>query len=307
MSIGGSLGPGSFEVLRPSGAMPGLSLTGAVVRTPELRAWTAGRNASELGIGVVLDGRIPSAADVIDLGSGAVRPTDVSQRVVVLDWIPIRTLSGLRRLVDSGDAGGADEGAAVREVTFAIALRILRSVGFHPLTRPTLIRVGFRDLCRDLDPHEGQAIRVRMREGRVVRIHLDCENVSLILRTGSSRPDPQLEESLLEAFPSTTARRFIPFAPAGSIAYRVSLPSPASLVEVQETLDSIRSGILEILARFEPERWETVNKLLETFGHRATLAQLLGRDREARSGSLGVPSGDESASVDMLPAGERVH
>jgi hypothetical protein len=150
-------------------------------------------------------------------------------------------------------------------------------VGFGPLTRSTLLRLGYRDICRDLDLHEGTSVRFVLGAGRVVRTHLAYDGNALVFRTPTDSVDPELEEALVQAFPGTDLRRIVPANPAASGGCQVRFPLPLELSELREQMEVIRRGLLRLLARFEPARYAQVREVMSTFGDRATLERL--RDR----------------------------
>jgi hypothetical protein len=150
----------------------------------------------------------------------------------------------------------------------------LERIGYGPLTRPTLLRVGYRDICRDLDLHEGTSIRLVLGPGRLTRAHLDYDACAVVFRTAFQQPDAPLEHALVEAFPSASLRRVEPMSVADSIGYQVRFPLPTSLGETRGCLALMRRGLASMLARFEPTRFASLSRLLETFGERETLAGL---------------------------------
>lgn len=237
-----------------------------------------GGRIQDIGLGVVLEGRYASAADVLDLGSAQVKRLDLSSELVVLDWVYEPTMEHLSRLVSAAARGTAPrESNEAREelsrFTFRLALRLLERVGFGPLTRSSFLRIGFRDICRDLDLHEGTSVRIVAGPGRVVRAHLDYDGVALVFRSAGEREDPAFEAALIEAFPHADIRRTTSGASA-SAACQVRLPLPLNLEEARAALGGIRSGLAHLVARFEPDRYRSIEPLLSTFGSRETLAQI---------------------------------
>lgn len=257
-----------------------LPLTRAVVQYRDVHEIDIdGGRIQDIGLALVLEGRYASAAEAVDLGSADVKLLDLSSELVVLDWVYDPTLEHIVRLVSEAarGTGGAPGAAAPREELarfgFRLALRLLERVGFGPLTRPTLLRIGFRDICRDLDLHEGTSVRIVAGPGRVVRAHLDYDGNALFFRIAGERQDPEIEAALLEAFPHGDTRRLLP-TPAGVSGYQVRLPLPLTLEEARGTLAGIRSGLGHLIARFEPDRYRSLQPVLATFGSRETLAQL---------------------------------
>jgi hypothetical protein len=251
-----------------------LPLTRAVVQYRDVHEIDMdGGRIQDIGLALVLEGRYASAAEAVDLGSADVKLLDLSSELVVLDWVYDPTLEHVASLIADAARGIAGQREELARFSFRLALRLLERVGFGPLTRPTLLRIGFRDICRDLDLHEGTSVRIVAGPGRVVRAQLDYDGNALFFRTAADRPDAELEAALLEAFPHADARRLLS-SPAGMTGYQVRLPLPLTLDEARATLAGIRSGLGHLIARFEPERYRGMLPLLATFGNRETLAQL---------------------------------
>ena len=251
-----------------------LPLTRAVVQYRDVHEIDMdGGRIQDIGLALVLEGRYASASEVVDLGSADVKLLDLSSELVVLDWVYDPTLEHVTRLISESARGVAGQREELARFSFRLALRLLERVGFGPLTRPTLLRIGFRDVCRDLDLHEGTSVRIVAGPGRVVRAHLDYDGNALFFRTAGERRDFDLESALLEAFPHADARHVLPAA-AGTTGYQVRLPLPLTLDEARTTLAGIRSGLGHLIARFEPDRYRAMQPILATFGSRETLAQL---------------------------------
>ena len=259
------------------GDVPGiceLPLTRAVVQYRDVHEMdTPGGRIEDIGLALVVEGRFASASEVLDLGSGHLKVLDLSTELVVLDWVYEPTLDHVASLLTTAALGGGS-GDALRPYAFRLGLRVLERVGFGPLTRPSFLRIGFRDICRDLDLHEGTSIRIVMGPGRLTRVHLDYDACALIFRTALQQPDAQLEHALLSAFPAAEVRRLVPVRETDSLDYQVRLPLPESLAEAREGLASMRRGLGALVARFEPERHAAMARVLETFGARETLAGL---------------------------------
>lgn len=251
-----------------------LPLTRAVVQYRDVHELdTDGGRIQDVGLGLVLEGRYASAAEVLDLGSAEVKRLDLSSELVVLDWVYDPTLEHVAQLVAEAARGGSGAREALGRFSFKLALRLLERIGYSPLTRPTLLRIGFRDICRDLDLHEGTSVRIVAGPGRVVRAHLDYDGNALLFRTAGDRSDPALEAALQEAFPHGDLRRLVPTS-AGVAGYQIRFPLPLGLDEARVTLAGIRSGLGHLIARFEPDRYRGLEPVLSTFGSRETLAQL---------------------------------
>ncbi|MDT8368191.1 MAG: hypothetical protein RQ745_03215 [Longimicrobiales bacterium] len=250
-----------------------LPLTRAIVQYRDVHeAEVAGGRIQDIGVGLVLEGRYAANADVIDLGSGDLKRLDLSHELVVLDWVYEPTLEHAARLVRDAAAGRRD--GELERFAFQIALRALERVGFTPLTRPILLRIGFRDICRDLDLHEGTSVRLQLGPRRVVRVHIDYEANALHLRTPTAHADPTLEEGLAEAFPGTDLRRMVPPSLAQAGGYQVRLPLATSLEELREQIGALRTGMTRLIARFEPARIRDLDPVVSTFGERDTLARI---------------------------------
>jgi hypothetical protein len=258
------------------GDVPGiceLTLTRAVVHYRDVHEMDApGGRIEDIGLALVVEGRYASTAEVVDLGSGRVKVLDLSTELVVLDWVYEPTLDHVSELITASAA--AHDNRELRRYGFQVAMRVLERIGFGPLTRPTLLRVGYRDICRDLDLHEGTSIRLVLGPGRLTRAHLDYDACAMVFRTAFQEPDAPLEHALVEAFPTAELRRAEPATVADSIEYQVRFPLPTSLLETRASLALMRRGLASMLARFEPVRFASLSGLIETFGERETLAGL---------------------------------
>jgi hypothetical protein len=285
--IGSGLPASRPEAMADVPAVCEVPLTRAVVQYREEQD-RSGRvpTVEDVGLALVLDGDIPSRSSCVDLGSGVIRTLDLGSQMVVLDWLYEPTRLHLRGLLEAGGEGRVP-GLEVRRYCGEILHRILARTGFGPLARPTLLRLGFRDVARDLDPHEGAAVRILLAPSRVARIRLDPDNVRLVVATGSSVRDGELEAALSGAFPLFELQRVIPSAAEGTLSYLVLLPVPATPGELHALLDRIRKGIGRIMAGFEPERLVGVEAQLSTFGVRDTLSHLDLRDPRGRSEPMG--------------------
>jgi hypothetical protein len=263
----------------PDGALTGtfeVSLNRAVLPYREREGGSPpGGRVQDIGLGVVVDGSDPARADVVDLGSAEMRVVDITGPVVVMGWMYPSGLRSLCRIVS--DVEGADLDRA-RVVTFSLAMRTLRNAGFGHLTRPSILRIGFRDICQDLDYHEGTAIRILRPNGGVVRMHLDYEAVTLEVRTSSSSPSPELELALTNAFPSMDLYGGGGRDISGVHTYRLALPVPRSLREAREALASLRSGLEGLIARFEPGRAGAFREMTGALGERDSLRSLAGKE-----------------------------
>lgn len=273
-----------------------LTLTRAVVQYRKIHEVDLPEGRIEdIGLALVLEGRFASAAQVLDLGSARVKQLDLSTELVVLDWVYEPTLEHVHQLLRAASDPGSDGRSARQELIpycFDLALRVLRRAGYGPLTRAALLRVGFRDICRDLDLHEGTSVRIVLGRGRIVRAHMDFDGNALIFRTALQRPEDSLESVLTEAFPGRDIRRIVVPGETDDISYQVRFPLPLDLAEMRSLVGEIRRALLRLLARFEPDRYRVLLEVIETFGTRDTLARV--HFREARSRATPVTAVDHA-------------
>lgn len=258
------------------GDVPGvcaLPLTRAIVQYRDVHETDApGGRIEDIGLALVVDGRYAAASEAIDLGSGRLKVLDLSTELVVLDWAYEPTHEHLVELIARAASSG--DGTEVERYGFQLGMRVLERLGFGPLTRPVLLRIGYRDLCRDFDLHEGTSVRVVLGPGRVVRAHLDYDGCALLFRTALHEPDSAFERALYEAFPDARLRRLESSAPERSLEYRAQFSLPTSFRELRDVIAAVRRGLGRMTARFEPDRFATLSGLVETFGARETLAHL---------------------------------
>ena len=247
---------------------------------------TPGGRIEDIGLALVVEGRQAGSAEVLDLGSGRIKVLDLSTELVVLDWVYEPTLGYVTELIRETAKTKQDE--PLRSYAYKLGLSVLERVGFGPLTRPTLLRIGYRDICRDFDLHEGTSIRFVLGPGRISRAYLNYDACALSFKTAFTEPDAPLEHALLDAFNSAAeVRRFEMISEADSIEYQVRLPLPTTFAETRASLGVMRRGLAALMARFEPDRYESVGHLMDTFGQRETLAGLGVRDSQARSVEIG--------------------
>lgn len=270
-----------------------LPLTRAIVQYRDVHeVENAGGRIRDIGLALVLEGRYAASADVVDLGSADVKQLDLSHELVVLDWAYEPTLEHAAELLRDAASHGRD--GELERFCFRVALRAIERVGFSPLTRPTLLRIGFRDVCRDLDLHEATAVRLALGDRRVVRIHMDYEANALSVRTPTAHRDPSLEKALSSAFPQWDVRRLLPPSLAQAGGYQVRLPLSLSLAELREQVTGVRTGLIRLIGRFEPSRMQQVEKHVDTFGERETLARI----RDTADTPRTVPVGRHTTRVD---------
>ncbi|MDZ7780913.1 MAG: hypothetical protein U5R14_13410 [Gemmatimonadota bacterium] len=258
------------------GDVPGVCavpLTRAIVQYRDVHEMDlAGGRIEDIGMALVVNGRYAAASEALDLGSGRAKVLDLSTELVVLDWAYEPTQEHVTELMErAADAEGMD---ALRRYAFRVGLRVLERVGFGPLTRPILLRIGYRDICRDFDLHEGTSIRILLGSGRVVRAHLDYEGCAVVFRTALHERDVALEQSLFDAFPDARLRRVRSSSPESGLEYHVQFGLPMSFGETRSVVASMRSGLARITARFEPDRFSELSRVVETFGARETLSGL---------------------------------
>ena len=243
------------------GDVPGiceLPLTRAVVQYRELHEMdTPGGRIEDIGLALVVEGRQAGSAEVLDLGSGRIKVLDLSTELVVLDWVYEPTLGYVTELIRETAKTKQDE--PLRSYAYKLGLSVLERVGFGPLTRPTLLRIGYRDICRDFDLHEGTSIRFVLGPGRISRAYLNYDACALSFKTAFTEPDAPLEHALLDAFNSAAeVRRFEMISEADSIEYQVRLPLPTTFSETRASLGVMRRGLAALMARYAPASNETV-------------------------------------------------
>jgi hypothetical protein len=271
------------------GDVPGiceLTLTRAIVQYRDVHEMdTPGGRIEDIGLALVVEGRYAATAEAIDLGSGQLKVLDLSTELVVLDWVYEPTLAHVSGLITT-TAGTRDNGE-LQQYGFQLGLRVLERIGFGPLTRATFLRLGYRDICRDLDLHEGTSIRFVLGPGRLTRAHLDYDACAIVFRTAFTEPDPQLEHALAEAFLTAELRRIEPVTEGASVEYHVRFPLPTTLTEARASLAQMRRGLMSMLARFEPDRFASLAPVMDTFGDRETLRSI--RINEPTTHAVAVP------------------
>ncbi|MDT8342594.1 MAG: hypothetical protein RQ751_13870, partial [Longimicrobiales bacterium] len=187
---------------RPEGMadVPGaceLPLTRAVVQYRDVHEVDPpGGRIQDIGLALVLEGRYAASAEAVDLGSAHVKMLDLSRELVVVDWAYEPTLDHLAALLRAAAEGGSRD--PLERFCSDVGTQVLERVGFSPLTRPTLLRIGFRDVCRDLDLHDGTSVRIRTGGGGLFRLHLDYDANALVARTPTAARDGALETALTE-------------------------------------------------------------------------------------------------------------
>ena len=243
---------------------------------------------------ILVAGRFASSARAVDLGSAEVKYLNLATELVILDWVYDPTLAHLRALSDAREKHPA-RGAQLRRYCFDLALRVLNRRGFTPLTRPILLRIGFRDLCRDLDLHESTVVRIVTAPDVITRVHLDYEANSLVFRTPERRGNQGLGQALREAFGALPVERSRLGGGEPGTVHHVRFGVPVTFDEVLRSLRVMRRGLTRLVAHFEPERFGTVSGLTSTFGERTTLDRLNFGD--ARCGVVPPGFDDTAPSV----------
>lgn len=251
-----------------------LPLTRGVVQYRDVHElYHPGGRIRDIGLAVILSGRFASSVRAVDLGSADVKYLNLTSELVILDWVYDPTLTHLRRLSDAAERNPA-AGDRLRRYCFDLALRILNRRGFTPLTRPILLRIGFRDLCQDLDLHESTVVRIITGSDSVTRVHLDYEANTLVFRTARRPVHEELERALALAFPRLQPEREGGLDADGCGVCRIRLGIPVSFAELQRCIQVMRHGLSHLVARFEPQRFREVGGLVSTFGARATLDRM---------------------------------
>ncbi|HEX7119230.1 MAG TPA: hypothetical protein VF212_10605 [Longimicrobiales bacterium] len=283
-----------FDTLAEFPGTGDLSLTRAIVRyRDEQRVDGGATEADDIGVALVVDGEYAAAAEALDLGSGRMLYLDLSTGVVILDWVYASTLDYVRMLLRIQEAQGAaavDEARSVRRYGESIALGVLDRLGFGAFTRPTYLRMGFRDIVRDLDPNEHSVVRVAAGADDRIEVRFDCDTNALLVRCSRPADDARLRRLLAALFPGAHVR---PLPPDTRARYQLRFPLPETFEDARELLREIRDGLLGLFANFEPERHRAVRHALDVFGPRDTLGQL---DRGAADLSR-APSARPSAVV----------
>jgi|GEM_PF-521424 len=189
-----------------------------------------GGRIEDIGLALVLDGEYAASAEVLELGSAEVRHLDLSAELVIVDWVYEPTLDHVRTLLRSPRDVSLLSGEVVpgplRQYCQAITLSVLRRAGFTALTRPTFLRIGFRDVVRDLDLNERTAARIVLRAGDVATFHFRYDDAVLCIERSRTEPDAEFERLLLEAFPAADSHR-VPYP--DRLGYDLRFPLPLSL------------------------------------------------------------------------------
>ncbi len=281
-----------------------LPLTRAVVQYRDAHElYRAGGRIQDIGMAVVVEGRFASSVRAMDLGSAQGKYLNLASELVILDWVYDPTLAHIRALAAAGPDAAATAGSGpsgeLRRYCFDLALRVLDRRGFSHLTRPTLLRIGFRDLCKDLDLHESTVVRIVSGSGEVTRVHLDYDANALVFRPAGPSLGKKMERAIREIFPGLRIQRPASDDSGGSSAYQVRFGVPVTFAELRASLLAMRRGLSHLFARFEPERFRSVEGLLATFGERSTL------DRFAHRGGEGDwrETGGRSPSVEHDTSG----
>ena len=274
-----------------------LPLTRAVVQYRDSHElFRVGGRIQDIGLAVVVEGRFASSVRAMDLGSAETKYLNLGSELVILDWVYDPTLAHIRALaaagLDAGDTPGFGPSDELRRYCFDLALRVLNRRGFSPLTRPTLLRIGFRDLCKDLDLHESTVVRIVAERDEVTRVHLDYDANALVFHSGGSSLLETMKAAIREVFPGLPIQRTAPGGSGGTPAWQVRFGVPVTFAELRASLLAMRRGLNRLFSRFEPERFRSVEGLLTTFGERSTLDlfKRRGGDEDRRETTGGRPS-----------------
>lgn len=265
---------GSSEDIVLTGACE-ISLERAILRyRPPLGSATTD-GAEDLGLGVVLSASSGGGGQILDLGSGEVRAFNPDGPVVLLGWVLASAVARIKSNLDQ-------DPQAIRRMGFAMALKVLNRTGFGALTRPLLLRLGFRDVVQDIDPHEGAAVRIQVPGEGVITLQLDADSAAVLVDVPWEHPSPALESALVAAFRSDTGSfgegEMVSLSRAvdvsGRQSYRLDLPVPDSVTETRGLLSRVRAGVMALMWHFEGERHAAVAERLEVFGERDSLRQV---------------------------------
>ncbi|TVR64953.1 MAG: hypothetical protein EA422_05280 [Gemmatimonadales bacterium] len=266
---------GSSEDLVLTGACE-ISLERAILRyRPPTRVHGAEGQGEDLGLGVVLAASAGGGGRILDLGSGRVNSFSPDGPVVLLGWVLASAVERIKANLEGNPQ-------AIRRMGFAMAMKVLDRTGFGALTRPLFLRLGFRDVVQDVDPHEGASVRIQVTGQGVVTLHMDVDSAAVVVRAPWPHRYPALEEALASAFPSEgdspvetelgSLSRSVEIS--GRQTYRLDLPFPESVRESRLLLRRIRAGIMGLVAVFEPERHAAIAERVEVFGARDSLRQV---------------------------------
>ena len=293
-----------------------LPLTRAVVQYRDAHElYRSGGRIQDIGLAVVVEGRFASSVRAMDLGSAEAKYLNLASELVILDWVYDPTLAHIRALTAAGRDAAATAGSGpsgqLRRYCFDLALRVLDRRGFSHLTRPTLLRIGFRDLCKDLDLHESTVVRIVTGGGEVTRVHLDYDANALVFRPAGPSLANRMERAIREIFPGLRIQRSASDDSGGSPAWQVRFGVPVTFSELRASLLAMRRGLTHLFARFEPERFRSVEGLLDTFGERATLDRFAspgeeGDWQETRGGSPSAGQATPGAGLEH-PTALSVH
>lgn len=250
-----------------------LALTRAVV---QYRAHQILGSAQELpadiGVALVVEGRYAASAAALDLGSACVRELDLSGELVVLGWVAPQVVEQVQEVLESTHAD-SQRLRALGPVCFGLALRLLDDLGFSPITRASHMRIGFIDICRDLDGDGDGKIRIDAGREGVVQVAFDADQNLLAFAPSAAGPHPGFCDALQKAFGGLDLRRRLPHS-TSPWRYQVRLPLPDAFSEARGVLERIRVGLTHLIANFEPERYRTLREQTATFGKRDTLGRL---------------------------------
>ena len=227
--------------------------------------------ADDLGLALILAGEPGVSADILDLGSARPRAIRLDEELFVLDRLPepsFRYLELLRSLGVHENERDRSSGP-LASYCQGLALGVLRRVGCNPMTRPVLLRAGFRDIVRDLDPNDRLVLRIVTGGEDTASLLLDGDRNVLMVH-GSRNVVQRIGPLLRKHFPETSPHR----PRDGEPVVELRFPIPLTLRDVEKMIDQIRGGVLGLYAELEPERHGLLANQLTIFGARDTLARL---------------------------------
>ena len=113
----------------------------------------------------------------------------------------------------------------------------------------------------------------------MARIEIDPEANALLIQSDGFTAPRTLEAAIAESFPGTELVR--PGAEGGASqgshgggTYEVRIPHPQTLAELRTLVERVRSGMAQMIWKYEPDRSKALAEQLDTFGRRDSLARL---------------------------------
>lgn len=266
-----------------------LALTRAVIQyRPHQILGSAQELPADIGVALVVEGRYAASAAALDLGSARVRELDLSGELVVLGWVSPQLVVQVQEVLERTHSD-SQRLRALGPVCFGLALRVLDDLGFTPITRASHMRIGYIDICRDLDGDGDGQVRVDAGREGVVQVAFDADQNLLAFAPSTSGAHPAFCDALQKAFGGLNLRRRLPHS-TSPWKYQVRLPLPDSLSEARGVLERIRVGLTHLLAHFEPQRCRTLREQIKTFGKRDTLGRLADPEDPRRWETVSPPT-----------------